>query len=61
MNLVFVRHGQSIWNKENKFTVWVDVGLSQRVTTEAIEAGKLLSDIDFIPHICYTSFLTRSK
>ena len=61
MNLVFVRHGQSIWNKENKFTGWVDVGLSQRGNTEAIEAGKLLSDIDFIPNICYTSFLTRSK
>ncbi|MGI9571951.1 MAG: 2,3-bisphosphoglycerate-dependent phosphoglycerate mutase [Candidatus Actinomarinaceae bacterium] len=61
MNLVFVRHGQSNWNKKNKFTGWVDVGLSQRGNMEAIEAGKLLSSIEFIPKTCYTSFLTRSK
>ena len=61
MNLIFVRHGQSYWNKENKFTGWVDVGLSERGNVEAIEAGKLLSGIDFIPHTCFTSYLRRSK
>tara|TARA_Y100000389_G_scaffold41445_1_gene36155 strand:+ start:7483 stop:8226 length:744 start_codon:yes stop_codon:yes gene_type:complete len=61
MNLIFVRHGQSEWNKENRFTGWVDVGLSERGETEATEAGNLLSDLDFIPHICYSSFLKRSK
>jgi 2,3-bisphosphoglycerate-dependent phosphoglycerate mutase len=61
MNLIFVRHGQSNWNKENKFTGWVDVGLSERGNVEAIEAGKLLSGIDFIPHTCFTSYLRRSK
>ena len=40
MNLVFVRHGQSIWNLENKFTGWVDVGLSDKGIQEAIQAGK---------------------
>tara|TARA_B100000902_G_scaffold164043_1_gene159116 strand:- start:2865 stop:3608 length:744 start_codon:yes stop_codon:yes gene_type:complete len=61
MNLIFVRHGQSEWNKENRFTGWVDVGLSERGETEATEAGNQLSDLDFIPHICYSSFLKRSK
>jgi 2,3-bisphosphoglycerate-dependent phosphoglycerate mutase len=61
MNLIFVRHGQSNWNKENKFTGWVDVGLSERGNVEATEAGKLLSSIDFIPHTCFTSYLIRSK
>ncbi|MDA8668017.1 histidine phosphatase family protein, partial [Candidatus Actinomarina sp.] len=37
MNLIFVRHGQSEWNKENKFTGWVDVGLSKKGTNEAVE------------------------
>ena len=61
MNLIFVRHGQSNWNKENKFTGWVDVGLSERGNVEATEAGKLLSSLDFIPHTCFTSYLIRSK
>jgi len=61
MNLVFVRHGQSSWNKQNKFTGWVDVGLSERGKSEAIEAGKVLKNLNFTPYICYTSFLKRSK
>ena len=39
MNLIFVRHGQSIWNLENRFTGWVDVELSERGVKEAEEAG----------------------
>ena len=61
MNLIFIRHGQSEWNKENKFTGWVDVGLSEKGKLEAIEAGKVLLNAGFAPNICYTSYLTRSK
>lgn len=61
MNLVFVRHGQSIWNLENRFTGWVDVELSDKGKEEAIKAGRTLKDINFIPEICITSFLKRSK
>ena len=61
MNLVFVRHGQSIWNLENRFTGWVDVGLSDNGEKEAIQAGKTLKYKNFIPEICMTSFLDRSK
>ena len=61
MNLVFVRHGQSIWNLENRFTGWVDVGLSDKGQEEAILAGRTLKDRNFIPEICMTSFLERSK
>tara|TARA_B100000902_G_scaffold211451_1_gene201062 strand:+ start:1918 stop:2667 length:750 start_codon:yes stop_codon:yes gene_type:complete len=60
MNLVFVRHGQSIWNLENKFTGWVDVGLSEKGIEEAIKAGKTLIENKFIPEICFTSYLSRS-
>ncbi len=60
MNLVFVRHGQSIWNLENKFTGWVDIGLSDKGIQEAIKAGKTLIENNFKPEICFTSFLSRS-
>jgi len=61
MNLIFVRHGQSLWNLENKFTGWVDVGLSDRGKKEASLAGLKLKGEGFIPDICYTSYLNRSK
>ena len=60
MNLVFVRHGQSIWNLENKFTGWVDIGLSPNGIQEASDAGKTLIQEKFIPDVCFTSFLKRS-
>jgi len=60
MNLVFVRHGQSIWNLENKFTGWVDIGLSDQGIQEAIKAGQTLVENNFIPEICFTSYLSRS-
>ena len=41
MNLIFLRHGQSIWNLENRFTGWVDVGLSDGGVDEALKAGNL--------------------
>ena len=61
MNLIFVRHGQSLWNLENKFTGWVDVGLSERGKKEASSAGLKLKDKGFMPDVCYTSYLNRSK
>jgi len=60
MNLVFIRHGQSLWNLENKFTGWVDVGLSERGKKEAIDAGNILLDNNFLPKACFTSYLKRS-
>ena len=60
MNLVFVCHGQSIWNLENKFTGWVDIGLSDKGIQEAIKAGETLIENNFIPEICFTSYLSRS-
>ena len=60
MNLVFIRHGQSIWNLDNKFTGWVDVGLTDKGVQEAIKAGKTLIENKFVPEISFTSYLTRS-
>jgi len=60
MNLVFLRHGQSLWNLENKFTGWVDIDLSERGEVEAKTAGVTLIDNNFYPEICFTSYLKRS-
>lgn len=57
--LVIVRHGQSQWNKENKFTGWVDVDLAEKGREEAKEAGLLLSDMNF--DYAYTSALKRAQ
>jgi 2,3-bisphosphoglycerate-dependent phosphoglycerate mutase len=58
--LVLLRHGESIWNKENRFTGWKDVGLSERGVNEAIEAGKTLKKEGFQFKLAYTSYLTRA-
>ena len=58
--LVLLRHGESTWNKENRFTGWKDVGLSKRGVNEAIEAGKTLRKEGFEFKLAYTSFLTRA-
>jgi len=42
--LVLLRHGESTWNKENRFTGWTDVDLSEKGVQEATEAGRLLKD-----------------
>ena len=60
MNLVFIRHGQSLWNLENKFTGWADIDLSKRGEVEAKAAGVTLIDNNFYPEICFTSYLKRS-
>lgn len=58
--LVLVRHGQSVWNQENRFTGWTDVDLSERGVNEAKEAGKELKDGGFQIRYAYTSMLTRA-
>lgn len=57
--LVLVRHGQSVWNLQNRFTGWVDVPLSEKGKEEAYRAGELLKDIRF--DVGYTSALTRAQ
>jgi len=48
MKLVVIRHGESVWNKENIFTGWIDVGLSEKGEEEARKAGKLLKEKGFV-------------
>ena len=58
--LVLLRHGQSQWNLENRFTGWWDVDLSDQGIAEARAAGRLLRDRDLDLDICFTSVLTRA-
>ncbi|HET6644273.1 MAG TPA: 2,3-bisphosphoglycerate-dependent phosphoglycerate mutase [Fimbriimonadales bacterium] len=57
--LVLVRHGQSIWNAEDRFTGWIDVPLSSAGEEEARQAGRLLKDFEF--QVAYTSALMRAQ
>ncbi len=58
--LVLIRHGQSQWNLENRFTGWTDVDLTEKGLAEAIQAGKDLKARDFKFTLAYTSTLTRA-
>lgn len=58
--LVLIRHGESVWNKENKFTGWTDVDLSEKGTQEAIKAGQDLKKEGFSFDLAYTSVLKRA-
>lgn len=58
--LVLLRHGQSVWNKENKFTGWYDIELSDQGRAEAQEAGKLLKKEGFEFDLAFTSVLRRA-
>ncbi|MEB2294290.1 MULTISPECIES: 2,3-diphosphoglycerate-dependent phosphoglycerate mutase [Priestia] len=60
IKLVLIRHGQSVWNLENKFTGWTDVDLSKNGLQEAREAGKVLKKNEYTFDIAYTSVLKRS-
>ena len=53
--LVLVRHGQSEWNLQNRFTGWVDVDLSEKGYSEAKESGELLKEAGFEFDLAYTS------
>lgn len=57
--LVLIRHGQSLWNLQNRFTGWVDVPLSDQGREEARKAGERLHDLSF--DVAYTSALTRAQ
>lgn len=61
MKLVLVRHGESIWNLENRFTGWTDVDLSPNGIIEAHEAGKVLKKNNFTFDLAYTSYLIRAQ
>ena len=58
--LVLIRHGESVWNQENRFTGWTDVDLSDRGREEARKAGKLLKDQGFAFDVAYVSVLKRA-
>lgn len=58
--LVLLRHGESVWNKENRFTGWTDVDLSERGREEAREAGRLLKAGGFAFDLAFTSVLKRA-
>ena len=58
--LVLLRHGESTWNKENRFTGWTDVDLSERGREEAKEAGRLLKEGGYVFDTAFTSVLTRA-
>ncbi len=60
MKLVLLRHGESEWNRENLFTGWTDVDLSENGRTEAHNAAKLLKAEGFDFDVCYTSYLKRA-
>ena len=61
IKLVLVRHGQSMWNLENRFTGWTDVELSEQGIKEAKEAGKVLKEKGFGFDVAYTSVLKRAN
>jgi 2,3-bisphosphoglycerate-dependent phosphoglycerate mutase len=58
--IVLIRHGESVWNKENKFTGWSDVDLSDEGNEEAFKAGKQLKKDGFTFDLAYTSVLKRA-
>lgn len=61
IKLVLVRHGQSMWNLENRFTGWTDVELSENGIKEAKEAGRVLKQKGFLFDIAFTSVLKRAN
>ena len=60
MKLVLIRHGESAWNLENRFTGWKDVDLSPKGIEEAKAAGKILKEMDLVFDVAYTSYLKRA-
>jgi len=60
LRLVLLRHGESTWNRENRFTGWTDVGLTERGVAEATQAGRLLRAEKLTFDVAYTSVLQRA-
>ena len=59
-NLILVRHGQSQWNKEKRFTGWADIDLTEQGRQEAKYAGKLIKELNIEFNICFTSIQKRA-
>ena len=59
-NLILVRHGQSLWNKEKRFTGWADIDLTEDGKLEAKKAGQLISELKIEFHACFSSKLKRA-
>lgn len=58
--LILVRHGESVWNQENRFTGWADVTLSEKGIKEAREAGKLIKEAGIVADLAFSSVLKRA-
>jgi 2,3-bisphosphoglycerate-dependent phosphoglycerate mutase len=58
--VVLLRHGESVWNRENRFTGWIDVGLTDKGIAEACEAGRLIGEAGFDFDLAYCSVLRRA-
>jgi 2,3-bisphosphoglycerate-dependent phosphoglycerate mutase len=58
--IVFMRHGESLWNRENRFTGWADIDLTEKGMAEAREAGRVLKENGFTFDLTYTSVLRRA-
>ena len=59
-NLILVRHGQSLWNKERRFTGWADIDLTEKGKAEAARAGQLIKELNIEFHAYFTSQLKRA-
>lgn len=59
-HLILLRHGQSEWNLQNRFTGWTDVDLSEKGKEEARKAGELIATSGMMPEYCFTSYLKRA-
>jgi 2,3-bisphosphoglycerate-dependent phosphoglycerate mutase len=58
--LVLLRHGESLWNRENRFTGWTDVGLTEKGVQEAVAAGRILRKEGYVFDVAFTSVLSRA-
>jgi 2,3-bisphosphoglycerate-dependent phosphoglycerate mutase len=58
--LVLIRHGESVWNKENRFCGWTDVGLSEKGVEEALQGGRILAKEGYVFDVAFTSVLKRA-
>ena len=59
-SIVLLRHGESVWNKENRFTGWTDVDLTEKGVAEAYRTGNLLKEKGYVFNKAYTSYLKRA-
>lgn len=59
-SIVLLRHGESTWNKENRFTGWTDVNLTEKGVAEAVKAGRILKEKGYVFGKAYTSYLKRA-